>query len=383
VVEDAAPSGEGDRRMRIAAVLGTRPEVIKLAPVISELRRRRDAECIVVSTGQHREMLDQMLRVFEIEPDVDLDVMRPQQRLSDLTAELMRRLGDVLAELSPAWVVVQGDTTSTMCGALAAFYENARVAHVEAGLRSGDRFSPFPEEVNRSVVARVADVHFCPTGQSAENLMREGVPPEDVFVTGNTVIDSLLWAVDHARLIDPPVPRARPRRILVTLHRRESHGDAMRNVCRAVRWLARRPDVEIVFPVHRSPLVRDVVHPELERLDGVHLTEPLDYLSLVHVLDSSDVVLTDSGGLQEEAPAFGKPVLVLRETTERPEAIEAGVARLVGTDFAQIVDAVESLLDDPAAYRSMAHRENPFGDGRAAERIVDRLVEEPGLIRAA
>jgi UDP-N-acetylglucosamine 2-epimerase (non-hydrolysing) len=368
--------------MRVAVVLGTRPEVIKLAPVISELRTH-DAECIVVSTGQHREMLDQMLRIFEIKPDVDLDVMRPQQRLSDLTAELMRRLGAVLSELSPTWVVVQGDTTSTMCGALAAFYENVRVAHVEAGLRSGDRFSPFPEEVNRSVVTRVADAHFCPTRQSAANLLREGVPKEDVFVTGNTVIDSLLWAVDRARLIDPPVPRTRPRRILVTLHRRESHGDAMRNVCRAVRWLARRPDVEIVFPVHRSPLVRDVVHPELARLDGVHLTEPLDYLSLVHVLDSCDLVLTDSGGLQEEAPAFGKPLLVLRETTERPEAIEAGVARLVGTDFALIVDAVDALLDDPAAYQGMAHRENPFGDGRAAERIVSRLVDEHGLVRAA
>ena len=369
--------------MTVVTVLGTRPEVIKLAPVIAELRRRGAGESLVVSTGQHREMLDQMLRIFGVEPDIDLDVMRPQQRLSDLTAELMRTLGEVIAELGPSWVVVQGDTTTTMCGALAAFYEGVPVAHVEAGLRSGDRFSPFPEEVNRSVVARVADVHFCPTGLSAENLLREGVRPEDVLVTGNTVIDSLVWAVDHARLIDPPVARTRPRRILVTLHRRESHGDAMRNVCRAVRWLARRPDVEIVFPVHRSPLVREVVHPELEGLDGVHITEPLDYLSLIHVLDSCDVVLTDSGGLQEEAPTFGKPVLVLRDTTERPEAIEAGVARLVGTDFALIVDAVESLLDDPAAYRSMTHCENPFGDGRAAERIVNRLVEGPGLIRAA
>lgn len=369
--------------MRIAAVLGTRPEVIKLAPVISELRRRRDVECAVVATGQHREMLDQMLRVFQIEPDVDLGVMRPQQRLSDLTAELMRGLGAALAELDPTWVVVQGDTTSTMCGALAAFYENIAVAHVEAGLRSGDRLSPFPEEVNRSVVARVADVHFCPTPQSAENLLREAVPEEDVLVTGNTVIDSLLWAVDHARLIEPPVPRIRLRRILLTLHRRESHGEATRSVCQAVRRLARRGDVEIVFPVHLSPVVRDVVERELAGVDGVHLCEPLDYLSLVHVLDSCDVVLTDSGGLQEEAPAFGKPVLVLRETTERPEAVEAGVARLVGTETAVVVDAVEELLDDPVAYERMAHPENPFGDGQAGERIVRRLVEEPGLRRAA
>lgn len=369
--------------MRVVTVLGTRPEVIKLAPVIAELRHRADTDCVVVSTGQHREMLDQMLRVFDIEPDLDLDVMRPQQRLSDLTANLMRGLGEALAELRPDWVVVQGDTTSTMCGALAAFYEHVLVAHVEAGLRSGDRLSPFPEEVNRSVVARVADVHFCPTRQSAANLLREAVPEEDVVVTGNTVIDSLLWAVEHAKLVDPPVPRARPRRILLTLHRRESHGEAMRSVCHAVRRLALHPDVEVVFPVHRSPLVREVVQPELEGLEGVHLCEPLDYLSLVHVLDSCDIVLTDSGGLQEEAPAFGKPVLVLRDATERPEAVEAGVARLVGTDSAVIVEEVESLLDQPAAYERMAHPENPFGDGRAGQRIVHTLVEQSGLLRAA
>jgi UDP-N-acetylglucosamine 2-epimerase (non-hydrolysing) len=368
--------------VKVATVLGTRPEVIKLAPVIAELRRT-GAEPIVVATGQHREMLDQMLRVFDIEPDVDLDVMRPQQRLCALTADLVRGLGEVFTGLRPDWVIVQGDTTTTMCGALAAFYENVPVAHVEAGLRSGDRFSPFPEEVNRSVVARVADVHFCPTRRSAENLIREGVPEADLLVTGNTVIDSLLWAVEHARLIDPPVPRSRPLRLLLTLHRRESHGEAMRSVCAAVRQLASRPDVEVVFPVHRSPLVRDVVLPELEGVDGILVCEPLDYLSLVNVLDSCDVVLTDSGGLQEEAPAFGKPVLVLRETTERPEAVEAGVARLVGTNSAAIVEGVTALLDDPVVYARMAHPENPFGDGRAGERIVQTLTAQSGLRRAA
>jgi UDP-N-acetylglucosamine 2-epimerase (non-hydrolysing) len=368
--------------MKVVTILGTRPEVIKLAPVIDGLRRGGEAESVVVSTGQHREMLDQMLRIFGIEPDVDLDIMRPQQRLSELTAELMRGLGDVLAQVRPDWVVVQGDTSTTMCGALAAFYESVPVAHVEAGLRSGDRFSPFPEEVNRGVVARVADVHFCPTRRSADNLIRESVPERDVLVTGNTVIDALLWAVDHARLIDPPVPRMRPCRILLTLHRRESHGEATRSVCAAIRRLVRRGDVEFVFPVHRSPIVRDVVEAELDGLEGVHLCEPLDYLSLVHVLDSCDVVLTDSGGLQEEAPAFGKPVLVLRDTTERPEAVEAGVARLVGTDAHAIVASVEALLDDPVAYAHMAHPENPFGDGRAAERIVQELVEERGLLAA-
>jgi UDP-N-acetylglucosamine 2-epimerase (non-hydrolysing) len=369
--------------MRVVTVLGTRPEVIKLAPVIGELRRTPGAEAIVVSSGQHREMLDQMLRVFDIEPDVDLDVMRPRQRLSDLTADLVRSLGNVLAELDPDWVVVQGDTTTTMCGALAAFYENVPVAHVEAGLRSGDRLAPFPEEVNRSVVARLADLHFCPTSRSAANLIREAVREEDVHVTGNTVIDSLLWAVERARLIDPPVPRTRTRRILLTLHRRESHGDAMQSVCEAVRQLVSRSDVEIVFPVHRSPLVRDVVQPVLEGLDGMHLCEPLDYLSLVHVLDSCDVVLTDSGGLQEEAPAFGKPVLVLRDTTERPEAVEAGVARLVGTDSRAIFAGVTSLLDDPITYARMARPENPFGDGQAGKRIVHRLVEQSALLRVA
>jgi UDP-N-acetylglucosamine 2-epimerase (non-hydrolysing) len=369
--------------MRVVTVLGTRPEVIKLAPVITELRSTAGTEGIVVSSGQHREMLDQTLRIFDIEPDVDLDVMQPQQRLSDLTADLVRSLGNVLAELRPSWVVVQGDTTTTMCAALAAFYESVPVAHVEAGLRTGDRLAPFPEEVNRSVVARLADLHFCPTPRSAANLIRESVREEDVDVTGNTVIDSLLWAVEHARLIDPPVPRTRPRRILLTLHRRESHGEAMRSVCEAVRRFVSRPDVEIVFPVHRSPLVRDVVQPELEGLEGIHLCEPLDYLSLVHVLDSCDVVLTDSGGIQEEAPAFGKPVLVLRDTTERPEAVEAGVARLVGTNSNAIVAGVSSLLDDPIAYARMARTENPFGDGQAGKRIVRRLVEQSGLLRVA
>jgi UDP-N-acetylglucosamine 2-epimerase (non-hydrolysing) len=370
--------------VQVVTVLGTRPEVIKLAPVIAELRRRPDSDCVVIATGQHREMLDQMLGIFDIQPDVDLDVMRPGQRLSDLTSDLIRGLGKVLADLRPDWVVVQGDTSTTMCGALAAFYENVSVAHVEAGLRSGDRLAPFPEEINRTVVARLADLHFCPTQQSAANLIRESVPADSVHVTGNTVIDSLFWAVRHAQAIDAPVPRTRRRRILLTVHRRESHGDAMRSVCEAVRRLAhRRREVEIVFPVHRSPFVRDVVQQELGGSEGVHLCEPLDYLSLVHVLASCDLVLTDSGGLQEEAPAFGKPVLVLRDTTERPEAVEAGVARLVGTDTDVIVDGACSLLDDPVAYARMAHPENPFGDGRAGRRIVRSLAERSGLLRAA
>lgn len=369
--------------MRVVMILGTRPEVIKLAPVIAELRRDPTTEPVVVSTGQHREMLDQMLEQFELRPDIDLGVMRPQQRLSDLTADLVRGLGDTLRELQPDWVVVQGDTSTTLCGALAAFYEDVPVAHVEAGLRSGDDRAPFPEETNRRLVARLTALHLCPTRANAANLLAEAVSEETVLVTGNTVIDALLWAVERARLLAPPVPRTRPRRLLLTLHRRESHGTAMQRVCTAVRALCRRGDVEVIFPVHRSPAVRAVVVPELSAVEGVHLCDPLDYLSLVQVLDSCDVVLTDSGGLQEEGPALGKPVLVLRDTTERGEAVEAGVARLVGTSTTRIVDATATLLDDPVAYAAMAHPENPFGDGFASIRIREALTERRVLARAA
>lgn len=369
--------------MKVVAVLGTRPEVIKLAPVIDELRRTPGTETVVVSSGQHRELLQQMLDQFEIAPDVDLAVMHPQQRLCHLTADLVRGLGETLAKLRPDWVVVQGDTSTTLCGALAAFYESVPVAHVEAGLRSGNDLAPFPEEANRKLVACLASLHLCPTPGSAANLLSEAIPDDRVVVTGNTVIDALLWAVERARTVAPPVPRTRPRRILLTVHRRENHGDALDDVCRAVRELAGRPDTEIVFPVHHNPAVRDVVLSRLSGVPGVHLCEPLDYLSLVSVLDSCDLVLTDSGGLQEEAPALGKPVLVLRETTERPEAVEAGVARLVGTDASVIVASAEALLDDPDAYAAMARTANPFGDGQASRRIVESLMEQCGISVAA
>jgi UDP-N-acetylglucosamine 2-epimerase (non-hydrolysing) len=367
--------------MKVVAVLGTRPEVIKLAPVVAALRQTPTAECIVVSTGQHREMLDQMLEQFELEADIDLHVMSPEQRLSDLTAELVRGLGQTITSLRPDWILVQGDTSTAFCGALAAFYEHVQVAHVEAGLRTNDARTPFPEEANRRLVGRLANLHFCPTERNAENLLAEGVPEDRVLVTGNTVIDALFWAVERARLLEQPVPSTRPRRILLTLHRRESHGDTMRGVCHAVRRLADRDDVELVFPVHLSPAVRRVVFSELAGVEGVHLTDPLDYLSTVHVLDSCQLVLSDSGGLQEEAPALGKPVLVLRHSTERPEAIESGNARLVGTDQDLIVEAVTELLDDADAYAAMARPESPFGDGRASLRVVEAL--EKHALRAA
>ena len=360
--------------MRVAVVLGTRPEVIKLAPVVRALREEEHVECVVVATGQHREMLDQMLAQFELRPDVDLDVMQPEQRLSDLTAELTQGLGAALATAPPDWVLVQGDTTTALCGALAAFYEGIPVAHVEAGLRTDDERAPFPEEVNRRLVARLADLHFCPTERNARNLLAEGVPPNRILVTGNTVIDALLWAVTKARELQPPVATSRPRRILLTAHRRESHGDALADVCRAVRELAARGDVDVVFPVHRSPAVRRVAVPQLAGVEGVHLTEPLGYLDTVHLLDSCDLVLSDSGGLQEEGPALGKPVLVLRDDTERPEAVEAGVACIVGTHPETIVGTAARLLDDPAAYAAMARQRSPFGDGKASLRIAEAVV---------
>jgi UDP-N-acetylglucosamine 2-epimerase (non-hydrolysing) len=369
--------------VKVATILGTRPEVIKLAPVIAELERDPAIESVVVATGQHREMLDQMLEQFELTADIDLHVMRPEQRLSDLSADLVRGLGDTLSSLQPDWVLVQGDTTTVLCGALAAFYEGVAVGHVEAGLRSGDSRSPFPEEANRRLVTRLASLHFCPTARSASNLLREDVPEEQIVVTGNTVVDALHWAVQRARLLPPVLPRTRLRRIFLTVHRRESQGEAMRGVCAAVRALAARGDTEIVFPVHPSPAVREIVVPELEGIEGVQLCDPVDYLTAVQLLDSCDIVLTDSGGLQEEGPALGKPVLVLRETTERPEAVEAGVARLVGTRTATIVDVTSRLLDDPQTYASMAHAESPFGDGRARFRIVRALTEQRALSRAA
>lgn len=369
--------------MRVAVVMGTRPEAIKLAPVVHELERRDDLDGVVISSGQHREMLDQMFGVLRISPDVDLDVMRPNQQLDELTGVLVGRLGACFRELRPDWAVVQGDTTTTFCAALAAFYEQIPVAHVEAGLRSGDVESPFPEEANRRFTSIVTRLHLCPTLQNASNLIAEGVSPERVVVTGNTVVDALLWAVGEARRCLAPLPRTRPRRIVLTLHRRETQGETMRRICDVVKEIAQRGDTEIVFPVHLSPAVRDVVVPALASVEGVQLCEPLDYLSFVAVLDSCDLVLTDSGGLQEEAPALGKPVLVLRETTERWEAVEAGVVRLTGTDPVRVSAAVRLLLDDRRAYDAMARGTSPYGDGHAARRIVEALVEADSLRVAA
>ncbi len=362
--------------MRVLSVFGTRPEAVKMAPVVQRLAQTPGVESLVCVTAQHREMLDQVLNLFQINPDFDLNLMRPGQSLAQLAAAVFAHLDPVLERVQPDWVLVQGDTTTVIITALAAYYRRIRVGHVEAGLRTFDKWQPFPEEVNRRVAGVVADLHFAPTERARRNLLQEGVPAAHIHVTGNPVIDALHWAA--AQPVPPQVEdllaRLGGRRLLlVTAHRRENFGQPLENICRALRRLASRGDVEIVYPVHLNPRVQEPVHRLLEGVPHVHLLPPLDYLPLVHLMKAAALVLTDSGGLQEEAPAFGKPVLVLREVTERPEGVEAGTLRLVGTDADSIVAAATRLLDDEAAYAEMARAANPFGDGRAAERIVDAL----------
>lgn len=361
-------------------IFGTRPEAIKLAPVIHELRRQREVFDVQVAvTAQHRSMLDQVLSIFDIRPDFDLDIMRPGQTLTDVTVRALTGIEKVLAELRPDIVLVQGDTTTAFVGALAAYYQRVAVGHVEAGLRTSDKFSPYPEEMNRRLAGCMADVHFAPTPRARENLRREGVAAGSIHVTGNTVIDALLWVLGSSKPWDVPLlSRLNPSRriILVTAHRRESFGPGFERICRALAAIARRnPDVDVVYPVHLNPNVRKPVNAILGRVERVHLIEPLEYLPFAHLMERSYLILSDSGGIQEEAPALGKPVLVLRDKTERPEAIEAGTARLVGTDVERIVSQAERLLSSPAAYRRMAHAENPFGDGRASQRIVRVLLK--------
>jgi UDP-N-acetylglucosamine 2-epimerase (non-hydrolysing) len=367
-----------DRTPRVLTVFGTRPEAVKMAPVVERLRRTAGVEARVCVTAQHRQMLDQVLQLFDIVPDYDLDVMEPDQGLAPLTEAIFHRLDPVLEEAHPDWVLVQGDTTTVMATALLAYYRRIRVGHVEAGLRTGDKWQPFPEEINRRVAGVLADLHFAPTELSRQNLLRENVPPERVIVTGNPVIDALRAIA--ARPYDPstgPLAGVRfdRRVILVTAHRRENFGSPLERIFTAIRRLASRYDeaVEFVYPVHLNPNVRLPAERMLGDIPNVRLLDPVDYLPMVHLLSRCALVLTDSGGLQEEGPALGKPVLVMRQVTERPEAIEAGTARLVGTDADRIESEVRRLLDDPAAYSAMAHAANPFGDGHAAERIVEAL----------
>ena len=367
---------------KILTVFGTRPEAIKLFPLVHRLARDDRFIGRVCISAQHREMLDQVLDIAGIVPDHDLDLMTPGQTLDALTARALVEIGKVLDLEQPDWVVVQGDTTTVMAGAIAAYYRKIPVCHVEAGLRSGDIHHPWPEEVNRRVVGSFAALHCAPTTTARDALLRENVDPATVHVTGNTVIDALQWVT--ARVGDSPAladglraleERFAGRRIIgVTSHRRENFGEGMQAIAKAVKSIASRQDVAVIFPVHLNPQVRAVMKAELAGLDNVALLEPLDYPQFARLLDISHLMLTDSGGVQEEAPALGKPVLVMRETTERPEGIAAGTARLVGTDADRIVRETNRLLDDPAAYAAMAQAHNPFGDGRAAERIADLLA---------
>jgi UDP-N-acetylglucosamine 2-epimerase (non-hydrolysing) len=366
---------------KVMVVIGTRPEAIKLAPVVLELERHRaHFETKICVTAQHREMLDQMLRVFGLRPDYDLGVMKAGQDLAEVTAACLTGLDRILRHERPALVLVQGDTTTTLAASLAAYYYHIPVGHVEAGLRTGKKHDPFPEEVNRRVATHLSDFHFAPTEVARRNLLLEGISPENISVTGNTVIDALL--LTQARLTEEPslaVDRLGPtdglRIILVTAHRRESFGAPFRRICEAIRALAkRRRDVLVVYPVHLNPNVQAPVREILDRVPNVRLLEPLDYVSFVACMQRAYILLTDSGGIQEEGPSLGKPVLVMREVSERPEAIATGTACLTGTDPERIVRAVSSLLDDPARYKQMTSRPNPYGDGHAAERIVQFLI---------
>ncbi|PAT39475.1 UDP-N-acetylglucosamine 2-epimerase (non-hydrolyzing) [Vandammella animalimorsus] len=360
---------------KILCVIGTRPEAIKMAPVILALKKEPWANVRVLATAQHRHMLDQVNAFFGIDPDIDLNIMRPNQALTTLTARLLLELDGVLQAEKPDAVLVQGDTTTVMTVALACFYHRIPIGHVEAGLRTWDMQNPFPEEANRVIAGKLARWHFAPTEGSRQNLLKEGVPDTDIVVTGNTVIDALL--ITASKELELAVPLDSDKRlVLVTSHRRENFGEPLRNICRALRALAEKnPSVQFLYPVHPNPNVKDVAHEFLDGLPNFMLCEPLDYAPFIAAMKRAYIILTDSGGVQEEAPALGKPVLVLRDETERPEAVEQGVVKLVGPNFERIVSQAQSLLDDAAAYRAMARGVSPYGDGHAAERIVTTLRE--------
>lgn len=377
--------------VNILSVFGTRPEAIKMAPVIRELNKHpdrfRSAVCV---TAQHRQMLDQVLNLFEIRPDYDLDIMKPGQDLFDITCNVLQGLKSVIAREKPDMVLVHGDTTTTMAASMAAFYRGARVGHVEAGLRTHNRHAPFPEEMNRRVTGALADLHFAPTGAARDNLLREGIAEESILVTGNTVIDALLEVAGLLRCDEVlqqrfaaefPFLDADRRLILVTGHRRENFGAGFESICQSLADIARaHPDTDILYPVHLNPNVQEPVRRILGNGDhpNVHLIEPVDYLPFVYLMSRSYLIITDSGGVQEEAPSLGKPVLVMRETTERPEAVAAGTVKLVGTDRKKIVEEASLLLDSRTAYEGMSMAHNPYGDGMAAERIAGKLMTLDG-----
>ena len=366
-------------KIKVMSVFGTRPETIKMAPLVKELESREEFDSVVCVTAQHRQMLDQVLSAFQIVPDYDLNIMRQGQTLSDITARVLKGLEEVIAEVKPHIVLVHGDTTTTFAGALAAYYARVAVGHVEAGLRTYDKYSPYPEEMNRQFVGCVADLHFAPTQLSRQNLLREGKRDETIVVTGNTAIDALKTTVREAYR-DEILDWAGDSRLLVlTAHRRENLGEPMHRMFRAIRRIVEEfPDVKVVYPVHLNPLVQQAADEELGGCDRIRLIEPLEVVEFHNLLARSTLILTDSGGIQEEAPSLGKPVIVLRDTTERPEGIEAGTLKLAGTGETSIYGMVRELLTDKAAYEKMSRASNPYGDGLASSRIADALVRWRG-----
>jgi len=373
------------KKLKVMTIFGTRPEAIKMCPVVLELKKQVEyVDTIVAVTAQHREMLDQVLSLFHIVPDYDLNIMTTSQTLYDVTDRALVGLQDVLEKAQPDLVLVHGDTTTTFVGALAAFYKQIPVGHVEAGLRTGNKYSPFPEEMNRKLTSAIAEFNFAPTAMAKANLLKENVSPESIYITGNTVIDALHATVkDDFIFLDPELQKAllsKHKLILMTTHRRENLGEPMRHVYQALRKvLCQHPDVEAIFPMHKNPKVREVAEAVLAHLDRVHLVEPMDYEPFANLMAKVDIVLTDSGGIQEEAPALGKPVLVLRNTTERPEAVTAGTVKLIGTNKEDVLAATTRLLEDSVYYKNMAEAVNPYGDGLAAKRIVSFILKQYGF----
>ncbi len=371
--------------LKVLAVFGTRPEAIKMAPVIQQLKKKSSlVQSLVCVTGQHRQMLDQVLKLFEIQPDYDLDIMEEGQSLGQVTTNVLTRMEVLIAKEKPDWVLVQGDTTTAMASALAAFYHSTNVGHIEAGLRTRNKFHPFPEEINRKIIDSLCDLHFAPTPTARQNLLREGIDNTSISVTGNTVIDALQWVAtlpfDSKMMKDNGIriaESASTKLVLVTAHRRENFGEPLSNICSALRIIAEkyRDQVQIVYPVHLNPNVQEPVYRLLNGIPNIILVPPLEYLSMVHLMKYSYLVITDSGGIQEEAPGLGKPVLVLREVTERPEAVEAGTVKVIGTDQQRIVDETVRLFEDRKEYEKMARAVNPYGDGHAAEYVAKALFD--------
>ena len=365
-------------KLKVMSIFGTRPEAIKMAPLVKKLQETEEIDSVLCVTAQHRQMLDMVLDLFELKADYDLDIMEHGQSISDITVKVLKGMENILQEVKPDIVLVHGDTSTTFVGALAAFYQQIPVGHVEAGLRSGNIYSPYPEEMNRKLTTNLASLYFAPTTGNYDNLIKENITSEKIFITGNTVIDALLQVVKEEYVFDNPLLNGidyRNKKVIVmTCHRRENWGEPMENIFKAVVDIKERhKDVEIIFPVHLNPKIRELAKDIMGNMEGVHLIEPLDYEPFVNLLNKAHLILTDSGGIQEEAPALGKPILVLREETERPEAVGAGTVKIVGVDRDKIIKEVEELLSNPKSYSQMANATNPYGDGRACERIVDAL----------